>query len=96
MLMGRILGGIPSNMIVPLTDPAVAMSTGVPPVAAGVAAGVSGWVSPPPQLKIPIASAMVAEKISRDLPFISASSYSDDSDSDSITSLVHQPAGRCD
>jgi hypothetical protein len=76
--MGRMRGAAPSSLTVPLTDPAVAASTGLPAVAAGMAAGVSvcGW--PPPQLIIPMASAIVAENISNDLPLISASSYSDD------------------
>jgi hypothetical protein len=68
--MGFIFGGAPSSFTIPLIEPAVAASTGLPAVAAGVAAGVSDGC-PPPQLIIPMAKAIVAEKISNDLlPFM--------------------------
>src|SRR6202521_5146193 len=48
ILICFILGGVPSSLIVPVTDPAVAASTGLPAEAAG--ASEVGWFPPPPQL----------------------------------------------
>src|SRR5262245_27034213 len=82
MLIGRILGAAPSNITMPLTEPAVAASTALPPPAAGAAppagaAGASaGGCDPPPQLIITTANATVAPKTRNDFPFMIASSYS--------------------
>jgi hypothetical protein len=58
--------GVPSSLIMPVTVPAVAVSTGLPDGFA-VAAGVSEVCSLPPQLIIATANAAAAANIHKDL-----------------------------
>src|SRR5579862_5051896 len=72
MLMTFILGGVPSSLIVPVTEPAVLGSTAVPPPAAGApAAGCSLVVLElPPQLIIPTAKLIATAISTTGLAFI--------------------------
>src|ERR1700680_1630567 len=68
ILICFILGGVPSSLIVPVTDPAVAASTGLPGEAAG--ASEVGWFPPPPQLISATAGTAAVATNNTDLPLM--------------------------